>query len=91
MAIAEKISIIQFCLDKWNMPSALDLKKTNPQVIRKTKKVRIAVARSESIDFSPSFPNMAVRAANNADSNAYMIHVCIFNLFILKERVSHSS
>ena len=43
---------------------------TIPQVIIRIIEVRIAVARSEFMSFTPIFANIAVNAAKRADNNA---------------------
>lgn len=54
------------------------------QVIARIMVVRIAVAKSEFMSFTPILAKTAVSAANSADSKAYNFHIflCSFSMQI---------
>ena len=49
------------------IPPTLPPKRTIPQVMHRMTTVRMAVARSESMSFTPTLAKIAVNAANTAD------------------------
>lgn len=53
------------------------LNKAMPQTSKNITLVRMAVAKSESISFTPTFAKMAVSDAKNADKRAYIHHIKI--------------
>ncbi len=52
-----------------------------PHVKAKITVVLTAVAKLEFTFYTPTFANMAVSAAKNAESNAYICHISFFNEF----------
>ena len=55
----------------------------NPHVMTRMTVVRIAVAQSEFISFTPILVKMAVMAAKRADSRAYNFHMTQLSLFAM--------
>ena len=54
--------------------------KTIAQAMRRTTTVLMAVARFELTPSIPTFANIDVRAANNAEANANKTHIFFFQL-----------
>ncbi len=71
------------------MVLAPPLKIAIPQAKSSITTVRIAVARSVSTPLMPIFANIAVNAAKNADSKAYIHHIdrYLFDLMITAIKV----
>src|ERR1700694_3666494 len=65
----------RFCFDRLPMVAVPPLKKAIAQAMTRITTVRMAVARSVSTPLMPTLAKMAVSAAKNAESKAYIHHI----------------
>lgn len=71
---------IRLYLDKVPIDDVPPLKNAIPHAINKMTTVLMAVARSVFTPLIPTFAKIAVKAAKNAESNAYIHHIAkIYN------------
>jgi hypothetical protein len=77
VAIPDKHRNKMFCLERVWMVATPPLAKAIAHAMTRMTTVLIAVARSVSTPFIPTFANMAVRAAKKAENKAYIHHMIL--------------